>query len=111
VTNESLMPDRLVRFCGADCGNCDTYRNFLAGDEGGLVNPDNQYRCCWIPKDYPKGRDCEIRTCCEERGILFCGECSQFEECVRMEEFYSQPGYNECKERMFEEIAERTQND
>jgi hypothetical protein len=105
VTNESLMPDRLVRFCGADCSNCDTYRNFLAGDEGGLVNPDNQYRCCWLPKDYPKGRDCEIRTCCEERGLLFCGECSQFEECARMEEFYSKPGYDELRRRMLEEVA------
>jgi hypothetical protein len=61
-------------------------------------------------RDYPAGRDCEIRTCCEERGILFCGECSQFEECARMDEFYSQPGYDECKRRMLEEIARENED-
>ena len=107
MANESLMPDRLVRFCGADCSPCDTYKRFLAGDESALVNPDNQYRCCWLPRDYPEGRDCEIRTCCEERGILFCGECGEFEGCKRMQAFYLQPGYDEAKRRMFEEIGRR----
>ena len=97
------VPKRLIRFCGADCSNCDTYERFLAGDESGLVNPENDYRCCWLPKDYTKGRDCPIRTCCEEKGILFCGECGQFEQCVTMKEFYSQPGYDELRRRMFED--------
>lgn len=52
-----LPPRRLVRFCGADCSNCETYKRFLMGDESGLVNPENDYRCCWLPKNYPKGRD------------------------------------------------------
>jgi hypothetical protein len=101
------MLKRPIRFCGADCSKCDAYQRFLAGDEGGLVNPETNYRCCWLPKDYPKGRDCPIRTCCEEKGVLFCGECSQFEECVRMQEFYSQPGYDELRSRMFAEIARK----
>jgi hypothetical protein len=71
------------------------------------VNLENDYRCCWLPKDYPKGRDCEIRTCCEEKEILFCGECSQFEGCVRMKEFYSKPGYDTLEKRMLEETKKR----
>lgn len=96
-------PDRLIRFCGADCGNCNTYKRFLEGDESGLVNLENNYHCCWLPKDYPKGKDCEIRTCCEEKGILFCGLCDQFEECTIMKDFYSKPGYTKLKIRMLEE--------
>ena len=42
---------RLVRFCGADCGDCEKYRCFLAGDESGLVNPENQYRCFRLISD------------------------------------------------------------
>jgi hypothetical protein len=38
---------------------------------------------------------------------MFCGECSQFETCVRVEEFYSQPGYDTLRERMFEAIERR----
>jgi hypothetical protein len=102
---KGLLPKRLIRFCGADCSHCDTYHRFLAGYEDGLVNPGTNYRCCWLPKDYPEGRDCEIRTCCEERGILFCGECDQFEGCSRMREFYSKPGYDELRRRMLDEIA------
>jgi hypothetical protein len=96
-------PDRLIRFCGADCSNCNTYKRFQEGDESGLVNIKNNYRCCWLPKDYPKGKDCEIRACCEEKGILFCGMCDQFEECATMKDFYSKPGYDKLKKRMFEE--------
>lgn len=102
-----MRPERLVRFCGSDCGGCDTYKRFLAGDDGGLVNPENDYRCCWVPKDYPRGRDCEIRTCCEGKGILFCGECELFDECVRMRDFYSKPGYDELRRRMLEEVQRR----
>jgi hypothetical protein len=42
---------QLIRFCGADCSNCDAYKRFLAGDESGLVNPETNYRCCWLPKN------------------------------------------------------------
>jgi len=99
-----LFPKRLIRCCGANCGNCDTYKRFLAGDESGLVDPETDYRCCWLPKDYPKGRDCPIKTCCDEKGTRFCGECSQFEECTRMRDFYAQPGYDELKRRMLEKV-------
>ena len=102
------LPDRLIRFCGADCSDCNTYKQFLKGDEGGLVNPENDYRCCWLPKNYPRGKDCEIRMCCEEKGILFCGMCDQFEECTRMKDFYSKPGYDELKKRMLEEARKET---
>jgi len=97
-------PERLVRFCGADCSSCETYKRFLKGDESGLVNFETNYRCCWLPKDYPRGKDCEIRTCCEEKGLLFCGECNQFEECIRMRNFYSKLGYDELKKRMIKEV-------
>jgi len=104
---ESMSPKRLIRYCGADCSQCDTYKRFLAGDAGGVVNPETQYRCCWLPKDYPEGRDCPIRTCCDEKEILLCGECEQFEVCDRMQAFYAQPGYDKLRARMREEVARR----
>lgn len=96
-----------LRFCGADCSGCAKYRKFLAGDESGVVNTENGYRCCWLPKDYPRGRDCEFRMCCEEKGILFCGECAQFDGCVRAREFYAQPGYEKLRESMLAAVAQR----
>ena len=104
---DDLTPNRLIRFCGVDCSACDTYKRFLAGDETGLVNPENDYRCCWLPKDYPRGRDCPIRICCDEKGIRFCGECGQFEGCGRIQGFYAQPGYDALRNRMLEETARR----
>jgi hypothetical protein len=98
-------PKRLVRFCGADCSACETYQRFLAGDDSGVVNQETGYRCCWLPESYPRGRDCGIRVCAETRGILFCGACAQFEQCATMEEFYSQPGYDALRRRMFDEIG------
>ena len=107
MRKEHLIPKRLVRFCGADCSTCNTYKRFLAEDDCELVNPETKYRCCWLPNDYPEGRNCPIKTCCEEKGILFCGECSQFEKCVRMKDFYSKPGYDQLRRRMLEELARR----
>jgi len=45
--------------------------------------------------------------CCEEKGILFCGECQQFDECTRMKEFYSKPSYDKLKRRMIKEVEKR----
>ena len=106
MREEELVPKRLIRFCGADCGGCETYKGLLAGDETGLVNPETGYRCCWLPKDYPRGRDCEIRTCCEEQGVSYCGQCDRFDGCARMEAFYSQPGYDALRARMLEAMHE-----
>lgn len=105
MTKDSLakLP---MRFCGSDCSQCSTHQRFLAGDETGVVNTESQYRCCWLPKDYPRGRDCPFRTCCEEKGILLCGECSEFETCVQAAEFYSQPGYDQLKKRMLEAMED-----
>lgn len=105
MANESESPESLVRFCGADCSTCETYKRFLAGDESGLVNPETKYRCCWLPKNHPEGIDCPFRICCEDKGIRFCGECAQFERCVKIAEFYSQPGYGVLRQRMLEEVA------
>lgn len=104
--NERL-PGRSIRFCGADCRQCDAYKRYLEGDEGGLVNPENGYRCCWLPRDYPEGRDCPIRLCCEEKGVRFCGECVEYDRCDRMQAFYSQPGYDKLQRRMLEQVAKR----
>jgi hypothetical protein len=38
---------------------------------------------------------------------MFCGECAQFETCVKVEEFYAQPGYDKLRARMFEAIERR----
>jgi hypothetical protein len=88
-----------------DCGQCETYQGYLAGGTGGLVNPDTQYRCCWLPTDYPEGRDCPIRECCEGKGLTLCGECAQFEVCPTLRDFYDQPGYDALRQRMREAVA------
>lgn len=100
------MRDDLIRFCGANCGDCEAYRRFLAGDESWLVNPETGYRCCWLARDHPQGQDCPIRLCCEGRDIRFCGECERFEACDRMAAFYSQLGYDRLRERMLRMIRE-----
>ena len=104
---ESMAPERLIRYCGADCSQCDTYQRFLLGDAGGVVNPETQYRCCWLPRDYSQGRDCPIRTCCEDKEIVFCGQCRQFETCDTMQAFYAQPGYEKLRAKMLEKVAAR----
>ena len=104
---ERMAPERLIRYCGADCSQCDTYERFLRGDAGGVVNPETLYRCCWLPQDYPQGKDCPIRTCCDEQEILLCGECKQFEACDSIRAFYAQPGYDKLRMRMLQEVARR----
>lgn len=112
-SSKAAAPDRLIQFCGANCRQCDTYRGFLGGNERGLVNPETGYRCCWLPADHgwwaSLGRDCPIKTCCERRAILFCGECEQFSDCDRMEAFYAQPGYEALRRRMFDALRKLTE--
>lgn len=103
---EDQRPKRLIRFCGADCGQCATYERFVAGDTSGLVNQQTGYRCCWLPADYPQGTACAIATCCEGRGLLFCAACDQFNRCELVEAFYAQPGYERLRERMLEALGE-----
>ena len=104
LSGEIPGPKRLIRFCGADCGDCSTFERFLRGDHAALVNDETGYRCCWLPDDYPAGRDCPIRVCCEEKGVLVCGSCGEFAECARMREFYAEPGYEELRRRMLDQI-------
>ena len=105
-----LPPERFVRFCGSDCTGCEAYKRFLIGDEKWLVNSKSGYRCCWLPKDYPRGIDCEIRICCEEKEIEYCGECPQFEDCTRIKQFYSKPGYDVLRKRMLRVLRRRGAN-
>lgn len=103
---EVQRPNRLIRFCGADCGACETDERFLAGDTSGLVNPQTGYRPCWLPDDYPQGMACAIAVCCEGSGLLFCAECDQFNRCELVRAFYAQPGYEKLRERMLEALSE-----
>jgi len=104
-------PECLIQCCGADCGQCDTFKRFLAGDASRLVNPQTGYRCCWLPVDYSEGRDCPIKACCRQKGIPFCGECNQLHQCERMQAFYAQPGYDAFRKRMLEVVRTRKKND
>lgn len=69
---ETILPPKwLVRFCGADCSNCETYKRFLMGDVSGLVNIENNYRCCWLPKDYQEVRTVELECVVKKRRYYF----------------------------------------
>ena len=94
--SEPLAPRRLLQPCGADCSQ---FKLFLTGDLSGLVNPETDYRCCWLPVDYPEGSVCPIAACCRQKALLFCGECDQLDRCERMEAFYAQPGYDVLRRR------------
>lgn len=104
---ENIISKQAIRLYEMDRRNCDTYKSYLEGDESKIINPENNYRCCWLSKDYPKGIDCPIRICCEEKNIMFCGQCNQFEKCEIMKEFYLKPGYDELRRRMLNEISKR----
>ncbi len=98
----------LIRPCGADCSQCETYARFLAGEHGGLVNLETGYRCCWLPPDYPEGQDCPIFACSERHQVTFCGECPEFQHCARMRAFYAQPGYETLRRRMLEAMESQS---
>ena len=102
--SELSAPKRLLQSCGADCSPCETFKLFLMGDARGLVNSQTGYRCCWLPVDYPEGRDCPIKACFRQKSLSFCGECDQFDRCERMEAFYAQLGYDALKRSMLEAV-------
>lgn len=99
------LAGRPIRYCGVDCWECRTFTRFLAGDGGGLVNQESDERCCWLLDEFPVGRDCVFRTCCEDRGLDLCGRCGEFESCVAIQSFYAQPEYERHRRRMERMLA------
>lgn len=51
--------------CGVGCNTCEK-------KEKGICKG-----CLNIKKPF-WGGECEVKNCCESRGLLFCGECAQF---------------------------------
>ncbi|MFQ6107548.1 MAG: DUF3795 domain-containing protein [Thermoplasmata archaeon] len=100
--------------CGLYCGNCEIFRAYKDDDFEALAEygkelnaPLDQVRCegCrtevtmfWCP-------DCEIKGCCEKKGVSFCFECDDF-PCVTLIEFQQEaPHHSECIESL-ERMAE-----
>ncbi len=66
----------LMSVCGFHCGreNC-----FLGQWCGGCRS---EYNCCSFATLYPDGK-CPNVTCCEEKGLIGCWECSELETCSK----------------------------
>ena len=69
------MNNELIGYCGVDCSVC---ADFL----------DNKCLCCrkstWMDED-----ECHPISCCKEKNISYCGECSEF-SCKIMSDFYKE---------------------
>lgn len=91
--------------CGLYCGSCEIYRackdddfETLAGFGKELNMPLDEVVCdgCRTEKTMFWCPDCEIKGCCEERGVSFCFECRDF-PCIALVEFQEQaPHHSEC---------------
>ena len=65
----------LIGYCGVDCSACPDYA-------GG--------KCPGCRKStWESGDECRPIICCKERGIEYCGACTEF-PCEMMREFYEE---------------------
>ena len=88
----------LLGACGLYCGSCYHYRASFPEGEHLLTEKARKGRklegftCkgCRSEKHYihPNCAQCEIRACTDRKGILHCGECSDF-PCDRIRSFQS----------------------
>jgi|GEM_PF-1199359 len=81
---EDIEPD-LIAYCGVDCAAC----------------PDYAGKKCPGCRQTEWGDDpCPPVACCREKGIIFCGKCSDF-PCRMMREFYEESdSHRQAYERM-----------
>jgi hypothetical protein len=68
-----VVSPELVAYCGLYCGACPSYR---------------RQRCSGC-HDSSKATWCKVRTCCIERGIASCADCSDFSDPSRCQKFHN----------------------
>ena len=78
----------MTGYCGINCENCGNY----------LKNAN----CLGCRVDQEMISDCDIRDCCKEKGVEYCGLCPDF-SCEKIEMFYSgRSQYTYAKAAMIE---------
>ena len=103
------MSVRLIGRCGIYCGACYIYRAFKDGgslltttaEKVGVARDEIRCEGCLGPVEdlWRNCKTCEIRACLQERGLVFCYECPEFENSScskyeRIREFCSNRGEN-----------------
>lgn len=63
-----------LSFCGLFCGGCKNYKE--------------NFNCMGCRNEKELVNDCPSRSCCINKGLLHCGECSDF-SCNILNDFYN----------------------
>jgi hypothetical protein len=63
-----------LAYCGIFCGGCTNFKE--------------NYNCMGCRDEEEMVNDCPTRTCCIQKGLIHCGECSDF-PCEELNNFYN----------------------
>ena len=94
----------LIAACGLDCGKCEAYIATQTDDQAAQLEILSRWRVDYNAPGMPaeavicdgcmKGNrhggycaECEVRTCCLERGLENCAYCADF-ACQKLEGFF-----------------------
>lgn len=106
--------------CGIYCKRCDIHLAGVTGDRASQekiarwieancdaqCGPD-QIHCggCWGPDDEHWSADCRVLICARKRGVRLCTDCSDYEGCETLKQFYDGGDY-ETARKTLERIRE-----
>jgi len=76
--------------CGAVCKTCPPYKNRIC--RGCKTGYENKAR------DIRRAK-CRIKVCCIKKGLISCGDCSDFSSCTIIQGLYEKNGYKYKKYR------------
>jgi hypothetical protein len=78
------MSKEEIGCCGAYCRTCRVLlENLCHGCKLGYANGE---------RDINKAK-CKMKVCCIKKGIVTCGDCSEYQICEIINEFYNKNGY------------------
>lgn len=87
------MSDQTLGYCGLFCGGCGVYQSTQNGEQFEL-EPGVFMTCdgCNSNNTTPWCTNCDIKTCCRNRGIRYCLECPDF-SCDKTDRFMNDEKY------------------
>ena len=105
-----------VAYCGINCRKCPVYRMTRFADRTGrrglaqwLLRPGSKWKlapdswcdgCTAIDaRTVPGCRDCVVRCCAMERGVVTCAECERF-GCDRLQQVWSRTVFRDAEPRL-----------